>query len=191
VKRGSIMHGDEGVLRCLQARELLQRPSPVRRPASLTPTPILAVPLSFCFPALFPSTTTELPLTCSLRDLQARRKLLFTEPLARTLGLEATLRGHRGCVNRLAWSQDGTLLASGSDDRQVCPQHVVTAVFMALNTCRMPLTCLLAHLRHAVFSILLCMTICMAASLLYDARFSAVRRPSLLLSVGVRPGRNA
>ena len=53
--------------------------------------------------------------------LQARRKLLFTEPLARTLGLEATLRGHRGCVNRLAWSQDGTLLASGSDDRQACP----------------------------------------------------------------------
>ena len=45
--------------------------------------------------------------------------MLFTEPLARTLGLEATLRGHRGCVNRLAWSQDGTLLASGSDDRQV------------------------------------------------------------------------
>ena len=50
---------------------------------------------------------------------QGPQQMLFTEPLARTLGLEATLRGHRGCVNRLAWSQDGTLLASGSDDRQV------------------------------------------------------------------------
>jgi hypothetical protein len=54
--------------------------------------------------------------------------MLFTEPLARTLGLEATLRGHRGCVNRLAWSQDGTLLASGSDDRQVLRSLTCTAV---------------------------------------------------------------
>jgi len=30
--------------------------------------------------------------------------------------LEETLHGHTGCVNRLAWNEDGTLLASGSDD---------------------------------------------------------------------------
>lgn len=29
------------------------------------------------------------------------------------------LTGHRGCVNRLAWNANGSLLASGSDDRQV------------------------------------------------------------------------
>ena len=33
--------------------------------------------------------------------------------------LESTLRGHSGCVNRLAWNDAGTLLASGSDDRRV------------------------------------------------------------------------
>ncbi len=112
------MHGDEGVLRCLQARELLQRPSSVRRPVSLTPTAKLAVPLAFLH---FSQKNYDTLAFTLLRpeNLQARRKLLFTEPLACTLGLEATLRGHRGCVNRLAWSQDGTLLASGSDDRQV------------------------------------------------------------------------
>lgn len=30
-----------------------------------------------------------------------------------------TLLGHRGCVNRLAWSEDGLLLLSGSDDRKL------------------------------------------------------------------------
>lgn len=45
---------------------------------------------------------------------------LSLSPLAaRHLTLEATLRGHRGCVNRLAWNEAGTLLASGSDDRRV------------------------------------------------------------------------
>ena len=33
--------------------------------------------------------------------------------------MEAVLRGHTGCVNRLAWNEAGTLLASASDDRQV------------------------------------------------------------------------
>lgn len=28
--------------------------------------------------------------------------------------------GHAGCVNALAWSSDGTLLASGSDDTRIC-----------------------------------------------------------------------
>ncbi|CAH8646477.1 unnamed protein product [Heterobilharzia americana] len=33
------------------------------------------------------------------------------------LGLEASLQGHRGCVNCLEWDERGTYLASGSDDR--------------------------------------------------------------------------
>jgi len=35
------------------------------------------------------------------------------------LGLETTLQGHGGCVNCLQWSQDGDLLASGSDDLKI------------------------------------------------------------------------
>ena len=35
------------------------------------------------------------------------------------LSVEATLRGHQGCVNRLHWNEAGSLLASGSDDRMV------------------------------------------------------------------------
>ena len=35
------------------------------------------------------------------------------------LGLETILDGHRGCVNCLQWSNDGNLLASGSDDCKV------------------------------------------------------------------------
>lgn len=35
------------------------------------------------------------------------------------LGLLGTLHEHHGCVNRLAWSDDGSLLASCSDDLQV------------------------------------------------------------------------
>lgn len=33
----------------------------------------------------------------------------------------AACRGHSGCVNRLAWNETGSLLASGSDDRRVRP----------------------------------------------------------------------
>jgi len=29
------------------------------------------------------------------------------------------LHGHTGCVNRIAWSRDGTMLVSGSDDRDI------------------------------------------------------------------------
>ncbi|KAI5801240.1 wd and tetratricopeptide repeat protein [Geopyxis carbonaria] len=35
------------------------------------------------------------------------------------LDIVGELRGHDGCVNALSWSQDGTLLASGSDDHRV------------------------------------------------------------------------
>jgi WD40 repeat protein len=41
--------------------------------------------------------------------------------LARKLSLDAVLHGHAGCVNRLAWSEAGDLLASASDDLRVGP----------------------------------------------------------------------
>lgn len=53
---------------------------------------------------------------CSL--LQSRNGNL-PEALAKKLGVSAVLSGHTGCVNRLAWNQDGSLLASASDDCQV------------------------------------------------------------------------
>lgn len=37
----------------------------------------------------------------------------------RRLQLENTLKGHTGCVNCLEWNSSGSLLASGSDDRDV------------------------------------------------------------------------
>ncbi len=43
----------------------------------------------------------------------------FNEVFARKLSVENVLQGHEGCVNRLAWNEEGTLLASGSDDRRV------------------------------------------------------------------------
>lgn len=38
---------------------------------------------------------------------------------AKRLHEESVLRGHQGCVNRLAWNDSGSLLASGSDDTKV------------------------------------------------------------------------
>lgn len=37
----------------------------------------------------------------------------------RRLVVDATLHGHDGCVNHLRWNQQGTLLASGSDDTRL------------------------------------------------------------------------
>jgi len=37
---------------------------------------------------------------------------------AQVLGTPAS--GHRGCVNALSWSDDGTTLLSGSDDTRIC-----------------------------------------------------------------------
>lgn len=56
--------------------------------------------------------------TClCLQSLQTRRKA--AETWARKLGLRKCWEGHSGCVNRLAWNDEGTFLASGSDDKQV------------------------------------------------------------------------
>nr|VZI39508.1 unnamed protein product [Spirometra erinaceieuropaei] len=45
-----------------------------------------------------------------------RRRNQATGSLVDRIGLEYTLEGHQGCVNCLQWSQDGSILASGSDD---------------------------------------------------------------------------
>ncbi|KAK9836189.1 hypothetical protein WJX81_007802 [Elliptochloris bilobata] len=58
---------------------------------------------------------------------QVRRGPAFNEALAARLELERTLLGHSGCVNRLAWSDDGMLLSSGSDDRMLCIWSYPTA----------------------------------------------------------------
>ena len=51
--------------------------------------------------------------------LQAvKQKLHFPEAFISKLCLEDLLRGHMGCVNRLAWNQEGDMLASCSDDRK-------------------------------------------------------------------------
>lgn len=51
----------------------------------------------------------------------AIRKRLHTHPsLMRKLELDAVLYGHDGCINCLEWSSTGRILASGSDDFQLC-----------------------------------------------------------------------
>ncbi|XP_055338801.1 WD and tetratricopeptide repeats protein 1-like [Paramacrobiotus metropolitanus] len=50
---------------------------------------------------------------------QVRIRQQFTDDLVARLGLSGELRGHEGCVNCLEWSQDGSLLASGSDDCKI------------------------------------------------------------------------
>jgi WD and tetratricopeptide repeats protein 1 len=48
-----------------------------------------------------------------MRDMQ------FTAARAQNFQCTAVLDGHQGCVNRLAWSDSGDAVLSGSDDRQV------------------------------------------------------------------------
>ena len=60
----------------------------------------------------------------SVCGLQAGRPR-FNETLARKLAVEDVLQGHDGCVNRLAWNEEGNYLASGSDDRRVCAPHLL------------------------------------------------------------------
>ena len=47
------------------------------------------------------------------------RFLAYNEAFARKLSVDQILEGHEGCVNRVCWSEDGTLLASASDERKV------------------------------------------------------------------------
>lgn len=54
-----------------------------------------------------------------LNTHQFQRQLQVTPDLIQRLGLERELQGHHGCVNCLEWNEQGTLLASGSDDLNV------------------------------------------------------------------------
>ncbi|XP_073143656.1 protein ALTERED SEED GERMINATION 2 isoform X4 [Henckelia pumila] len=47
------------------------------------------------------------------KDVQTHSSLL------RRMSLESELKGHRGCVNALAWNSEGSLLVSGSDDTRL------------------------------------------------------------------------
>ena len=47
------------------------------------------------------------------------RSVHFSHALVERLALYHELNGHEGCVNRIAWNEEGTMLASGSDDRKV------------------------------------------------------------------------
>ncbi len=63
---------------------------------------------------------------CILKWVLQRQALRFTPSWAEKLSNVQKLNGHEGCVNRLAWSEDGSLLASGSDDRQVAVHLYLT-----------------------------------------------------------------
>ena len=52
-----------------------------------------------------------------------RRSSHFSIYFTHRLDVEHVLEGHTGCVNRLAWNEDGSRLASGSDDRKASPWH--------------------------------------------------------------------
>lgn len=49
--------------------------------------------------------------------------LPFNASTVDKLQLDTTCSAHTGCVNRLAWNAEGTLLASVSDDRQLLLWH--------------------------------------------------------------------
>lgn len=51
---------------------------------------------------------------------QVRRQLHAATPFLKRLEQYAILKGHEGCVNCLDWSSNGRILASGSDDFQLC-----------------------------------------------------------------------
>lgn len=76
------------------------------------------------------STTNSLPTSQSahrsLPNWLRQRALGKKQPKVQTsiesikrLKLESTLYGHSGCVNCIEWNKSGSLLASGSDDRNV------------------------------------------------------------------------
>jgi WD and tetratricopeptide repeat-containing protein 1 len=54
-----------------------------------------------------------------LGNAEFRHKYQVTRGQIDRLGLEKQLEGHDGCVNCIQWSDDGELLASGSDDTKV------------------------------------------------------------------------
>ena len=70
----------------------------------------------------------HLHLNAALLLLQSLgRHSHFPAHWARDLAIQHELKGHNGCVNRLTWNEDGSLLASGSDDRRVRIKPVMDA----------------------------------------------------------------
>ncbi len=51
--------------------------------------------------------------------LHYQMRLSSMKSLIDRLGLDCELSGHGGCVNCIEWNQEGTILASGSDDFHV------------------------------------------------------------------------
>ena len=57
---------------------------------------------------------------CGLLPIQRfKKENHFHRGHAERLRVELTLEGHEGCVNRVSWSDEGTWLVSGSDDRKL------------------------------------------------------------------------
>ncbi|OSX74198.1 hypothetical protein BU14_0303s0029 [Porphyra umbilicalis] len=83
-------------------------------PYQLFPTPPTARPTGSLLPTLSARSLTAPPPTSAAAAGAA------THPsLVRRLSVSASLAGHGGCVNRLAYDEGGTLLASASDDLSV------------------------------------------------------------------------
>ncbi|OQR94054.1 hypothetical protein THRCLA_08261 [Thraustotheca clavata] len=78
--------------------------------------------------------STDWPVLRSVEPLDPQRLIQGHGALVRRLVCDAVLQTHDGCVNRLCWNQQGTILASGSDDTRVVlwdyqrrkPRHVIT-----------------------------------------------------------------
>jgi len=68
---------------------------------------------------LIPYSNKKTNIPSLLPKQQSDTRLPFSPTTAMKLQTESTFRGHRGCVNRLHWNQDGSFLASGSDDRTI------------------------------------------------------------------------
>ncbi|PNW77166.1 hypothetical protein CHLRE_10g425050v5 [Chlamydomonas reinhardtii] len=65
----------------------------------------------------------EIGVVGSQEGVPYQRSLHFPPHYAGKLSVAHTYNGHSGCVNRLAWNADGSLLVSGSDDRRAIIWH--------------------------------------------------------------------
>ncbi|KAJ1676439.1 hypothetical protein EV182_008189, partial [Spiromyces aspiralis] len=59
-------------------------------------------------------------LSSTALDSRFRSEVLGSRYFYERLGVKQVLDGHHGCVNALAWNEDGSMFVSGSDDRRLC-----------------------------------------------------------------------
>ena len=59
---------------------------------------------------------TQVDGTLAITNTQHTRKLQQSKAFVKSLRLHKRLYKHSGCVNTVSWSEDGSLLVSGSDD---------------------------------------------------------------------------